>query len=169
MRGRHGQHGEKLIARTIERVRCIHPHRVEPLAPAIRARALLQQGQVGQHLGNYGLVGAAPAPGRGGFEQAGGANGHHVFVHQQLRLHAGPIGHLLRCARVQGGIKGGVGKQKRPRLRVDVHHDVRMQLRQLGQTRDEPAGGKGGHCGQRERAALALVGHHIQRVALQPL
>ncbi|MNV43927.1 hypothetical protein D3C71_1356630 [compost metagenome] len=114
-------------------------------------------------------MGAAAAPGRGGFEQAGATHGHHVFVHQQQGLHAGPVGDLLGGACIQGGIEGGVGKQKRPRLRVDVHHDVRMLLRQQRQAWDEPARGKGGHCGQRQSATLALVGHHVQRVALQAL
>ena len=50
-----------------------------------------------------------------------------------------------------------------------MHHDVGVLLRQLGQARNEPARGKRGHRRQRERAALALVGHHVEGVALQPL
>ena len=49
------------------------------------------------------------------------------------------------------------------------HHDVGVRLRQLRQARDEPTRGERGHRRQRQRAALALVGHHVQRVTLQPL
>ena len=169
MCGGHGQHGEQLIPRAIQGVRSIHPHRIKPLAPAVGTRALLQQRQLGQRLGGHRLVRTAPAPGRGGFEQAWAAHRHHVFVHQQLRLHTGPVGHLLGCACVKGCIEGGVGKQERARLRVDVHHDVGVRLRQLRQARDEPTRSERGHRCQGQRTALALVGHHVQRVALQPL
>ena len=144
------------------------PHRVKPLAPAVGTRALLQQRQLGQRLGGHRLVRTAPAPGAADSSRRGCTPAPRLRASATAPAHPGPVGHLLRCACVKAASKV-VSANRKGRVCVSMCTTMSgVRLRQLRQAQDEPTRGERGHRRQRQRAALALVGHHVQRVALQP-
>ncbi|MCY1369497.1 hypothetical protein D9M69_565430 [compost metagenome] len=90
-------------------------------------------------------------------------------MHEQQRARAGPVLDLRGRAGVQRGVELRVGDEEGAGARLDVHHHVGLQRRKTAQARHQPARGEGGHRGQRQRPAFALVRHGVERVAFHGL
>ena len=95
--------------------------------------------------------------------QGGAAYRHRVFVHQEVRLGAWPAG----IAEVDRGVESGLVEQEGAGLGVQVHDHLGLAGLETAQARQQPAGGKGGHDSQVQRAAGAVLRHHGQGVLFE--
>ena len=70
-------------------------------------------------------------------------------------------------AEVDGGVEAGLVEQEGAGLGVQVHDHLGLAGLETAQARQQPAGGKGGHDSQIQRAAGAVLRHHGQGVLFQ--
>ena len=147
------------MARAATGLGCVNLLRVKPVPPAIGSGGLLQQGQIAQTFGCQRLTLR---------QQRRAAHRHHRFVHQFVGTGARPVANLFGRTGVERRVKCAVCEKKGPGSGVDVNRDVGVLLCQPPQLGNQPMGGEGGHGGQGQVPAAALLRHRFKGIALQP-